>query len=108
MKVAMPLSGAVPARLPAGTALTWRGVGGAVRSVSPGVAMAGALALAAGWIAGGLGDPLARNPVLVAMLFGLLIGNIFVLREEFRPGLDFTKRYLLRLAVVLAPTHAIT
>jgi uncharacterized integral membrane protein (TIGR00698 family) len=73
----------------------------AMRAAVPGIAIAAALALAAGWIAGGLGDPLARNPVLVAMLFGLLIGNSFAFPERFRPGLDFTKRYLLRLAVVL-------
>jgi uncharacterized integral membrane protein (TIGR00698 family) len=73
----------------------------ALRVALPGIAVAAALALAAGWIAGGLGDPLARNPVLVAMLFGLLIGNCFAFPEQFRPGLDFTKRYLLRLAVVL-------
>ena len=59
------------------------------------------LAFAAGWIAGGLGEPLARNPVLVAMLFGLLIGNTFGCPEALKPGLDFTRRYLLRLAVVL-------
>ena len=75
--------------------------GETIRRLLPGIAVAAALAVAAGWIAGGLGEPLARNPVLVAMLFGLLIGNSFTSREEFRPGLDFTKRYLLRLAVVL-------
>jgi len=37
--------------------------------------VAGALALVADWIAGGLGDSLARSPVLVAMLFGLLLGT---------------------------------
>jgi uncharacterized integral membrane protein (TIGR00698 family) len=73
----------------------------AIRAALPGVAVAAALAAAAGWIAGGLGDPLARNPVLVAMLVGLLIGNSFASPDRFRPGLDFTKRYLLRLAVVL-------
>lgn len=72
-----------------------------VRTLLPGVVVATFLALAASWIAGGLGDPLARNPVLVAMMFGLLIGNSFSFPESFRPGLDFTKRYLLRLAVVL-------
>ncbi|QPB18871.1 putative sulfate exporter family transporter [Rhizobium sp. 007] len=71
------------------------------RSVLPGVIVAAALALAAGWIAGGLGEPLSRNPILVAMLFGLLIGNSFACPDALRPGLDFTKRYLLRLAVVL-------
>lgn len=67
----------------------------------PGVAVAAALALAAGWIAGGLGDPLARNPVLVAMLFGLVLGSVFECPALLRPGLDFTKRYLLRLGVIL-------
>ncbi|MEO8804879.1 MAG: putative sulfate exporter family transporter [Burkholderiaceae bacterium] len=67
----------------------------------PGIAAAAALAQAAGWIAGGLGDPLARNPVLVAMLFGLLLGTCFECPAALRPGLDFSKRYLLRLGVVL-------
>jgi uncharacterized integral membrane protein (TIGR00698 family) len=71
------------------------------RIVLPGIAAAAALGLVAAWVAGGLGEPLARNPVLVAMLLGLLIGNMFTIQEKFRPGLDFTKRYLLRLAVVL-------
>src|SRR4051794_35899324 len=43
----------------------------------PGLAAAAALALAATWIAAGLGDPLARNPVLVAMLLGLGLGCTF-------------------------------
>ena len=82
-------------------AVSVAGAPNALRSVLPGIAVAAALALAAGWIAGGLGEPLARNPVLVAMLFGLVIGNSFACPEALRPGLDFTKRYLLRLAVVL-------
>jgi uncharacterized integral membrane protein (TIGR00698 family) len=67
----------------------------------PGVIAAAGLAFAAGWIAGGLGDPLARNPVLVAMLFGLMLGGQFGCPAALRPGLDFTKRYLLRLGVML-------
>lgn len=67
----------------------------------PGITLAAALALAAGWIAGGLGDPLARNPVLVAMLFGLALGSVFECPAVLRPGLDFTKRHLLRLGVIL-------
>jgi hypothetical protein len=46
----------------------------AIRAALPGVASPAALAAAAG-CAAGLGHALARNPVLVAMLFGLLIGN---------------------------------
>ena len=67
----------------------------------PGITAAAALAQAAAWIAGGLGDPLARNPVLVAMLFGLLLGSCFACPPLLRPGLDFTKRQLLRLGVML-------
>ena len=66
-----------------------------------GVVAAAGLALAAGWIAAGLGDPLARNPVLVAMLLGLALGLTFGCPPELRPGLDFTKRTLLRLGIVL-------
>lgn len=66
-----------------------------------GLAAAAGLALAAGWIAAGLGDPLARNPVLVAMLLGLAIGLTFGCPGALRPGLDFTKRSLLRLGIVL-------
>lgn len=69
--------------------------------VLPGVATLVLFALVAQWVAGGLGEPLSRNPVLVAMLLGLLIGNVSGYPERLRPGLDFTKRYLLRAAVVL-------
>lgn len=71
------------------------------RGMLAGVALAAALAFVAGWVAGGLGEPLARNPVLVAMLLGLLLGNTFGCPDVLKPGLDFTKRYLLRLGVVL-------
>jgi len=71
------------------------------RGRAGGLAAAAALALAATWIAAGLGDPLARNPVLVAMLLGLAIGLAFGCPDELRPGLDFTKRTLLRLGIVL-------
>ncbi|HEX8603541.1 MAG TPA: putative sulfate exporter family transporter [Pseudoduganella sp.] len=73
----------------------------AVRDRLPGVAVAVALALGVGWMAGGLGDPLARNPVVVAMLAGLFVGAVFGCPATLRPGLDFTKRTLLRLGVVL-------
>jgi uncharacterized integral membrane protein (TIGR00698 family) len=39
--------------------------------------------------------------VLVSMLLGLLLGNVFGCPEPLRPGLDFTKRYLLRIGIVL-------
>jgi len=67
----------------------------------PGLAAAAVLAFFASALAGGLGDPLARNPLLVAMLLGLAVGNAFGCPERLRPGLDFTKRFVLRFAVVL-------
>jgi len=73
----------------------------AAGAIVPGVALAAALAVVAGWVAGGLGEPLAHNPVLVAMLLGLLIGNGFSTPAALKPGLDFSKRYLLRLGVIL-------
>jgi len=77
------------------------GVWATAKLRAPGIAAAAALALAAGWIAGGLGDPLARNPVLVAMLFGLVLRTCFECPAALRPGLDFTKRQLLWLGVML-------
>ncbi len=74
---------------------------GAWVQVLPGIAVLALFAMVAQWVAGGLGEPLSRNPVLVAMLLGLLIGNVSGYPERLRPGLDFTKRYLLRGAVVL-------
>lgn len=82
-------------------AIAARAVGPGLRGKWPGVMVAAGLGLAAQWIAGGLGDPLARNPVLVAMLLGLLLGSFFGCPQALRPGLDFTKRYLLRLGVML-------
>ena len=72
-----------------------------LRGRAPGIAVAALLAFAAAWIAGGLGDPLARNPVLVSMIVGLVLGGVFGCPAGLRPGLDFTKRYLLRLGVIL-------
>lgn len=82
-------------------ASSWQALLAACRSKAPGVAFAAALAAAALWMAGGLGEPLSRNPVLVAMLLGLVLGNTLDCPASLRPGLDFTKRYLLRLAVIL-------
>ncbi len=73
----------------------------ATRRLLPGIAAAAALAMVSGWVAGGLGEPLAHNPVLVAMLCGLLVGNTFGCPDTLRAGLDFSKRYLLRIGVML-------
>lgn len=71
------------------------------RARFPGLLVAALLAFAASALAGGLGDPLARNPLLVAMLLGLVIGNAFGSPERLRPGLQYTTKTLLRFAVVL-------
>ena len=71
------------------------------RRILPGIAVAASLAVVSGWVAGGLGEPLAHNPVLVAMLCGLLVGNTFGCPDALGPGLNFSKRYLLRLGVML-------
>lgn len=73
----------------------------AVMQRAPGVLVLAAFAWVTYWIAGGMGEPLSRNPVFIAMLFGLLVGNVFGYPDALQPGLDFTKRYLLRFAVVL-------
>jgi hypothetical protein len=94
----MAMLGSLRDRLPA-RAEFWQCSAKMMVAIFPGIVVAFLLALVAGWIAGGLGEPLSRNPVLVAMVFGLLIGNSFPCPDRFRPGLDFTKRYLLRLAL---------
>ena len=85
--------------------LTWSTVRSATFEASrpklPGVIVAAALALVAAWFARLLGEPLARNPVMVAMLFGIVVGNCSKVPESLRPGLDFTKRYLLRIGVAM-------
>jgi uncharacterized integral membrane protein (TIGR00698 family) len=78
----------------------WR-AGGVWRQRIPGIAVAALLAFAAEALAAGLGDPWARNPVLVAMLCGLAVGIVFGCPETLQPGLQFTTRILLRLAIAL-------
>jgi uncharacterized integral membrane protein (TIGR00698 family) len=88
-------------RLPARAERMRQGISQSVMALAPGILVTILLAFVAGWIARQLGEPLSRNPVLVAMMFGLLIGNCITVPDRIRPGLDFTKRYLLRLAVIL-------
>jgi len=71
------------------------------RSYLPGVVVAALLAVLSSALSAGLGDPLARNPLLVAMLFGLIIGNGFSCPEKLRAGLRFTIYFCLRAAVIL-------
>jgi uncharacterized integral membrane protein (TIGR00698 family) len=88
-------------RLPQGVERNGQVIAAKVGAALPGIIVALLLAAVAGFIARTLGEPLSRNPVLVAMILGLLIGNCVAIPERLRPGLDFTKRFLLRLAVVL-------
>jgi uncharacterized integral membrane protein (TIGR00698 family) len=89
-----------PAVLWADTRAAWQ-PGGLWRARIPGLAVAATLAFVAGGLAAGLGDPWARNPVLVAMLLGLVVGAVFGCPESLQPGLQFTTRFLLRLAIAL-------
>lgn len=81
-------------------AADWR-TGGVWRQRLPGIAVAAVLAFAANGLAAGLGDPWARNPVLIAMLCGLAVGIVFGCPDTLVPGLQFTTRFLLRLAIAL-------
>ncbi len=82
------------------TMLSWFGAS-YWKPLVPGLAVSALLALVASWLTNGLNDPLARNPLLVAILFGLLIGNVMHLPDNLRPGLEFAMRKLLRLGIVL-------
>lgn len=73
----------------------------ALAELRPGLLVAFALGVIATFMSRGLGGPLARSPLLVAIFIGVLIGNSFGCPESFRPGLTFTIRRLLRLAVAL-------
>ena len=82
------------------TPTDWK-AGGVWRQRLPGIAVAAVLAFAANGLAAGLGDPWVRNPVLVAMLCGLTVGIVFGCPETLVAGLQFTTRFLLRLAIAL-------
>ena len=44
-----------------------------------------------------------RSPIstaMIAILIGILFGNIFKVRESFQLGLDFTKEYILKLGII--------
>ena len=69
--------------------------------IRPGLVVVCALGAVAMFMSRGLGGPLAKSPLLLAILIGLLIGNSFGRPETLRPGLTFTVRQMLRLAVAL-------
>jgi len=45
----------------------------------------------------------AKSPIstaMIAILMGIILGNIFKMREGFLLGLDFTQRYILKLGII--------
>ena len=52
-------------------------------------------------MAAGLQNRLSQNPLLIAVLFGIFIGNFFVIPEKITPAIDFTIAYLVKAGVVL-------
>ena len=44
-----------------------------------------------------------KSPIstaMIAILFGMLFGNIFQMRDNFIKGLDFTQKYILKLGII--------
>lgn len=52
-------------------------------------------------LAGGLQNRLSQNPLLIAILFGIFVGNVFKVPQFTKPAIDFTIAYLIKTAVVL-------
>ena len=52
-------------------------------------------------LAGGLQNRLSQNPLLIAILFGIFVGNVFKVPQFMRTAIDFTIAYLIKTAVVL-------
>src|SRR5262245_27672363 len=73
------------------------------RTLAPGLAAALVVALIARWVHGLLPPVLAKalGEVLFAVFLGLLISNLFRLPPLFAPGIRFSFRTVLRLAIVL-------
>ena len=45
----------------------------------------------------------SKSPIstaMIAILLGMLFGNIFKIRESFQKGLDFTREYILKLGII--------
>lgn len=73
-------------------------------SILPGLILAVVVALAARFVHHSLlPDHIAMlvGEVIVAVMFGLAVGNVFRLPKIFQPGISFSFRTLLRTAIVL-------
>lgn len=75
--------------------------------LTPGLALAVAVCACAMWASAILGESLLGyqrspiSPVMVAMLLGLLIRNVFRLPAWIQPGLDFSVKRILRVGIIL-------
>lgn len=52
-------------------------------------------------IAAGIQNRLSQNPLLIAVLFGMFLGNLFTLPKTLQPAIDFTIKYLIKAGVIL-------
>ena len=45
----------------------------------------------------------SKSPIstaMIAILLGMVFGNVFKIREGFQKGLDFTKEYILKFGII--------
>jgi uncharacterized integral membrane protein (TIGR00698 family) len=72
----------------------------------PGLLLAFVLAVLGNYIADGIAAALGLGPgaisgIMVAILLGLALGNLFTLPGMLKPGIDFAVKSVLRLGIVL-------
>jgi uncharacterized integral membrane protein (TIGR00698 family) len=98
----------IPTRQPTALEQNLFGVNiGNFHRLLPGVIVAALLALCATWLSQAIGVGLlgfASSPlssVTVAVLLGLLVGNVLRLPAQLKSGLTFTVKKLLRLGIIL-------
>ena len=78
-----------------------------IRSILPGLALAALLAGASQWTAAWLGTDvlgLQKSPIsaiMLAILVGLAIGNLWDISNSVRCGLRFAQTHILRFGIVL-------
>jgi uncharacterized integral membrane protein (TIGR00698 family) len=77
---------------------------GGLRRIVPGITVCAAVALlafAGGWAEERVAGRAWLEPLVLAILLGALIGNLFRLREPFEPGIQFGAKTVLEIAVAL-------
>jgi len=45
--------------------------------------------------------PVKIGPIATAIIFGALLNNLFTIKRTFRPGINFSEKYLLSAAIIL-------